>query len=121
MKHYEGLKGLFSIGQAKWTTKNYKNALTYLRSQIRGELEKARRQTVDHLIITTNAQLREEHVAELEQLQGRKLKSLQVWHNEKLTLKLQSHLFLCHYYFGNPQFPAFVPSPVYFPMMKICS
>ena len=73
---------------------------------------------MDHLIITTNAQLRDEHVAQLERLQGRKLKSLQIWHNEKLTLKLQSHRFLCHYYFGNAQFPAFVPAPIYFPIYE---
>jgi hypothetical protein len=111
---YEGLTGVFSI-QAKWTTKNFKNALTYLQSQVAEELKKARRQKVDHLIITTNAQLRDEHVAQLERLKGRKLKTLQIWHNEKLTLKLQTHSFLCHYYFGNAQFPAFVPPPVYFP------
>ena len=114
---YEGLTGLFSI-QAKWTTKNFKNALTYLQSQIAEELQKARRQKVDHLIITTNAQLRDEHVARLERLKGRKLKTLQIWHNEKLTLKLQTHSFLCHYYFGNAQFPAFVPPPVYFPIYE---
>jgi hypothetical protein len=110
---YERLAGLFSI-QAKWTSKNFKPALTYLQSQIAEELKNARRQKVDHLIITTNAQLRDEHVAQLERLKGRKLKTLQIWHNEKLTLKLQTHSFLCHSYFGNAQFPAFVPPPVYF-------
>ena len=114
---YEGLTGLFSV-QAKWTTKNFKNALAYLQSQIAEELEKAQRQKADHLIITTNAQLRDEHVAQLERLKGRKLKSLQIWHNEKLTLKLQSHPFLCHHYFGNAQFPAFVPPPFYFPIYE---
>jgi len=110
---YEGLIGLFSI-QAKWTTKNFKGAVTYLRIEIREELKKAKAQKVDHLIITTNAQLREEHVTQLEKLKGRNTKTLQIWHNEKLTLKLQTHPFLCHYYFGNAQFPAFVPSPIYF-------
>jgi len=110
---YESLVGLFSI-QAKWTTKNHNEAFDYLKSKIPKEVTKAEKQGVNHLIITTNAELRVEHITELQKLKGNKLDTLQVWHREKLTYKLVKHAYLCHEFFGKPQFPAFVPPSTYF-------
>ena len=65
------------------------------------------------MVITTNAQLRVDHVVELQNLKGDTLDSVQVWHRELLESKLVAHPFLCHFYFGDPQFPAFVPTDLY--------
>ncbi len=110
---YQEQTGVFSI-QAKWTLKNFNDSEAYFKRELPKEIKKAESQNVDHLILTTNAKLRVEHVTNLQKLKPDTLKSLQVWHRESLTLKLYEHPFLCFFYFDNPQLPAFRPPEDYF-------
>ena len=110
---HRGKTGLFSV-QAKWTSKSFTEAITYLKQEIPKETKKAIGQKVDHLIITTNAELRPEQVIELTKKKPAKIKTLEVWHRETLTLKLYEQPFLCYFYFGKPQFPAFRTPESYF-------
>lgn len=116
----EGTDGLFSI-QAKFTNKSHQSAFNYLKStllgtaSIKGEIKKAEENKVDHLRISTNAELKVDQVNELEKLaNGFQLKSLKIWYREQLSQRISRDPFICHYFFGNPQFPAFVPTSVYF-------
>ena len=109
---YEGLKGVFSI-QAKWTTKNLNDAVTWLKTETEKEINNALKNKVAHLRIATNAQLRVEHVSTLENLRPQELLTLHVWHRENLELRIERQPFVRYYFFGDPQFPTFVPSNVY--------
>jgi len=110
--NYEGLKGAFSI-QAKWTKKNFNDAAYYLKAEINDEIKKALNNDVDHLRIATNAELRKKHVSDLESLKPPNLQTLNVWHREALSLKIEKQPFIRYYFFGKPQFPTFVPSNIY--------
>ena len=110
--NYEGLKGAFSI-QAKWTKKNFNDAAASLKTVINDEIQKALGNNVDHLIIATIAELRKEHVTDLESLKPPNLQTLNVWHRETLSLKIEKQPFIRHYFFNKPQFPTFVPSNIY--------
>jgi hypothetical protein len=110
---YADNTGLFSI-QAKFTTKDHDDAKAYLDKEIKKELKKAKNQKVNHLIITTNANLRVNHITDLEALKIEGINTLQIWHREKLELLLYEHFFLCNFYFEKPQYPAFIPPDFFF-------
>ncbi len=109
---YEGLKGSFSI-QAKWTKKNFKPAMASLDQDVKKEIEKAVRNRDEHLRIATNAELRPNQVARLQNLKPPALKTVYVWHRENLTIRIEKQSFLLHHFFGKPQFPSFVPCNLY--------
>ncbi len=110
--YFDGLKGRFSI-QAKWTKKSFNDAMPHLTRAIKEEIKKALNTGVDHLRIATNAELRKTQVDELEKLKVKELKSLFVWYRENLTLRIEKQAFIRYYFFGKPQFPAFVPANIY--------
>jgi hypothetical protein len=114
---YEGLEGVFSI-QAKWTTKDFKKAATWLKGEVRKEIKKALKNKVDHLRIATNAQLGKDHVSALQNLRPQKLRTLYVWHRENFEVRIERQPFVTHYFFGNPQFPTFIPSNIYMAHME---
>ncbi len=114
---YENQTGLWSI-QSKHTLKNFKEAVKYLSSEIKGALESAKRNNVDHLRIATNAQLKRDQVKELEKLNNGEVKTLNVWYRENLTVRIEKQPFLRHYFFGDPQNAAFVPWDIYFKCEK---
>ena len=105
--------GLWSI-QSKWTGKSFSEALSSLRPRIKDELCKAEANGVDHLRIATNAKLRAEHVTALEDLDTGEVSTLRVWHREQLTQRIERQPWVRHSFFGDPQYPAFVPWNTYF-------
>ncbi len=108
----EGIEGVFSF-QAKWTKYNRKEAKDYLKTCIPTEIEKAIGKGVQHLRISTNAELDVDQVRELEALDKGSLTSLKVWQREALTLRIEKRPFLMHMYFGLPQHPLFLPWDFY--------
>ena len=110
---YEGLKGKWSI-QSKWTLKSFKSAASYLTGQIKEELKKAQSDKVNHLRIATNAELRVDQVRKLGKLNDGKVDTLEIWHRENLTIRIERQPFLIHYFFDQPQYPKFVPWNIYF-------
>jgi len=109
---FEGEKGVFSI-QAKWTQKSFDDAAAYLRQEIKKEIRKALGNKVNHLKISTNAELRVEHITQMESLKPKELQTLRVWHRENLAIRIDRQPFIRHLFFGNAQFPAFVPPNIY--------
>ncbi len=110
---YENVSGKWSI-QSKWTKKSFTEAVKHLKREIKKELQKAQRNKVEHLRIVTNAELTVDQVKELESLNHSELKTLGVWHRENLTMRIEKQPFLSHLFFGDPQFPKFVPCNTYF-------
>ena len=78
------------------------------------EIQKALSNKVDHLRIVTNAELRVDQVKELESLNHSELRTLGVWHRENLNMRIEKQPFLKHLFFGDPQFPKFVPWNTHF-------
>lgn len=108
------LDGLFSI-QSKWTTKSHAEALKHLKAEIKKELNKARENNVDYLIIATNAELKVKQInSELKVLNKGEVKTLDIWHRENLTLRIERQPFLTSKYFDILLYPVFVPSNIYF-------
>jgi len=110
---FDNLEGLFSI-QSKWTQKNFNEAEKHLKSEINDEIKKAINNKVEHLRIATNAELRVNQVKALENLKPGEIKSLYVWHREKLNIRIEWQPFLRYYYFESPSIPLFVPHWLYF-------
>ncbi|HEX7319982.1 MAG TPA: hypothetical protein VF399_06485 [bacterium] len=110
---YENKSGAWSI-QSKWTTKSHKNAIPHLKNEIKKELKNAQKNNVDHLRIATNAELDVNEVRILEVMNKRKTKTLKIWAREDLTMRIEKQPFLRYYFFGDPQFPMFVPWKIYF-------
>jgi len=117
--YYSGLypkekkEGIYSI-QSKWTTKNLKGAVKILKPQIKKELDTAQNNKVEYLKIVTNAKLKTEHILELENLSGKKVKDLRIWHRENLTIRIEKQPWLRYHFFDYPQHPLFVPYNNYF-------
>lgn len=112
---YRGKTGLWSF-QSKWTQKSFKDAFTTLRTALTGpdgELEKAKKNNVNFLVITTNAELKVDQVTELEELKGDYVDELYIYHREKLRPLIQFHPYLRFLYFDDPQEPQFVPANHY--------
>ena len=110
---YENVSGKWSI-QSKWTKKSFTEAVKHLKGEIKKELQKAGSNKVEHLRIVTNAELTVDQVKELESLNQDEVKTLRVWHRENLTMRIEKQPFLRHLFFGDPQFPKFVPWNTYF-------
>jgi len=104
--------GLWSI-QAKHTSKSGQEALSWLKGEVKEELEKAEGNEVDYLLIATNAELRADYVAALQQLNTGQVTELIVWHREALRQKIEGQPWIVSRYFGVPQHPAFVPEHEY--------
>lgn len=121
--YYEGYypnekeSGVWSI-QSKWTTKSFKQAVALLRKEIEKELANAKRNKVGHLRIATNAELKVEQVKDLESLNKRHVKTLKLWHREELTRRIELQPFLKYYFFGQPQYPKFIPWNLYFEQIE---
>ncbi|NQU32906.1 MAG: hypothetical protein HQ521_06695, partial [Bacteroidetes bacterium] len=105
--------GLFSI-QSKWTKKSFDDAYKYLGSVIKKELINAKKKKVEHLRISTNAELRVEHVLNLELLATNKVKTLIIWHRERLTIRIEKQAYLRFLFFKDYQHPALVDSASYY-------
>ncbi len=69
---------------------------------------------VDHLRLATSANLRNELIVELENLNGGRVKTFKVWHGQDLLMRIEQQPFLRSYYFGSPAIPLFVPPSIYF-------
>ncbi|MBU7028783.1 MAG: hypothetical protein HXS48_17750 [Theionarchaea archaeon] len=110
---YEKQDGLWSI-QSKWTKKSHKDAFDHLKKEIKKELQKAKKKNVDHLRIATNAELKVDHIIELEKLNNGEVVSLRVWHREELERRIDLQPYLRYRFFGFPQYPKFVLSNEYF-------
>jgi len=106
-------KGEWSI-QAKCTKKSFKDAMRYLKRQVKKELLKAMKKQIEHLRIATNAELKVEQVLELESLKTNDVNTLRVWHRERLALRIEQQPFVRHLFFGSPQYPMLVPANIYF-------
>lgn len=116
---YDNLNGLYSI-QSKWTTKSHKEAVKHLKKEIGKELIKAKENNVEHLRIATNAELKVEQInSELKSLNQGEVNTLEIWHREDLTLRIERQPFLCSYFFGKLLYPVFIPSNTYFENPKI--
>lgn len=109
----EGLEGLYCI-QAKYTKHNLNDAMPSLMQWAEEELEKAKKNKVDHLRLATCADLREEHIAKLEALNKGHVKTFKVWHGHDLLMRIEQEPFLRSYYFDSPAIPLFVPASIYF-------
>ena len=110
---YENVSGKWSI-QSKWTKKSFTEAVKHLKGEMKKEIQKALSNKVDHLRIVTNAELTVDQVKELESLNHSELKTLGVWHRENLNMRIEKQPFLKHLFFGDPQFPKFVPWNTHF-------
>lgn len=109
----EGLKGTYSI-QAKWTKHNLNDAMLTLRERVKKELKKAKKNDVQHLRLATSAELRKEHIDELEKLNSNEVESFKIWARELLDLRISQQPFLRYFYFKSPSIPLFVPPAIYF-------
>lgn len=109
----EKLQGLYCI-QAKYTKHNFNAAMNSLSEWAKEELEKARKNNVDHLRLATTAQLRDEHIAKIEKLNKKQVRTFKIWHGQDLINRIELEPFLRLYYFGSPAIPLFVPSSIYF-------
>lgn len=109
----EKKEGIYSI-QSKWTTKNLKGAVKILKPQIRKELDKSHKNKVEYLRIATNAELKTEHILELENLNEKEVKNLKIWHRENLTMRIEKQPWLRYYFFDYPQHPLLTPCEHYF-------
>jgi hypothetical protein len=109
----EAKDGVWSI-QSKWTTKSFKDAMPHLEAEVKKELENAAANQVNHLRIATNAELKVEQVLMLQDIAKDTTIGLLVWQREQLTQRIEMQPFLRHFFFGDPQFPKFVPWNIYF-------
>lgn len=109
----ENLSGDICI-QAKYTKHSLKKAYELLRGEVVKELDKAKRNKVDHVIMVTNAELNVDYIKDLISLNTYSNISLYIWDREKLTLKIEKQPFLRSYYFSSPAIALFIPSSVYF-------
>ena len=109
---YLGLAGITAV-QAKWTTLNHDQAYNWLRVQVNQELTKAQGNSVDNLILATNAELRVNHVTMLEGLNVGQVTTFHIYHREKLALLIERYPYLKHKYFALPQQPFLFPGPDY--------
>ncbi len=109
----EDLSGDICI-QAKFTKHSLKQAYDYLRGEVVKELDKAKRNNINYLILVTNAELNVPYITNLVALNEDSDVRLWIWDREKLTLKIEKQPFLRFYFFDNPAVPLFVPAPIYF-------
>ncbi|MFA5870300.1 MAG: hypothetical protein WC842_00180 [Candidatus Paceibacterota bacterium] len=114
---YMGLKGVWNF-QAKWTKHNLEAAYKQLQREIKKELEKAKKNKVNFLLVATNADLRigtDDHIGKLEKLNENKkfVDQLFIWPRANLESKTTQYPLLRHNYFGDPQEPTFVPAHVF--------
>jgi len=109
----EGLEGRYCI-QSKYTKHNLNDAMPSLTQWAEEELEKARRNQVDHLRLATCADLREEHIAKIESLNKGRVKTFKIWHGHDLLMRIEQEPFLRSYYFDSPAITLFVPASIYF-------
>ncbi|MBW2045620.1 MAG: hypothetical protein JRI96_12175 [Deltaproteobacteria bacterium] len=109
----ENIQGKFCI-QAKCTMKSFNDAMASLKAWIKRELENAQKNNVEHLRLATRAELRKEHLEELENVDEGTVKTFKIWHRELLDLRINQQPFLRYTYFGRPSIPLFVPPSIYF-------
>lgn len=109
----EGLEGRYCI-QAKYTKHNLNKAMQSLTQWAEEELEKAKRNQVDHLRLATCSDLREEHVAKIEALNKGRVKTFKIWHGHDLLMRIEREPFLRSYYFDSLAIPLFIPASIYF-------
>jgi len=109
----EGLEGRYCI-QAKYTKHNLSEAMPSLTQWANEELEKAKKNVVDHLRLATCADLTVEQIANIESLNKGHVKTFCVWHGHDLLMRIERQPFLRSYYFDSPAIPLFVPGPTYF-------
>jgi hypothetical protein len=113
----ENMKGLWAI-ESKWTTQSFDSAAAYLRTQVRSTLAKAEENRVQHLRIATNAELRVAQVVNLELLGKGQVRTLAVWHRERLSIRIERQPFLRMFFFDQAQRPKFVPTSQYMSEME---
>ena len=82
--------------------------------EIRGELANAQSNGVSHVRIATNAELTIPQVTNLQALNHGEVTTLRVWHREELTQRIERQPWVRYLFFGDPQYPAFVPWNTYF-------
>lgn len=109
----EGLEGRYCI-QAKHTKHNLNDAMPSLLQWAGEELEKAKKNQIDHLRLATCADLRDEHITKIEALNKGHVKTFKIWHGHDLLMRIEREPFLRSYYFDSPAIPLFVPTSVYF-------
>lgn len=119
---YMGIDGLWSF-QAKFTEKSLDAAFEDLKAVVKDELDKARENKVDNLVIITKADLRigeanghgqfKGHVMELEKLNTGQVKNLYIWHREKLEMLINKWPWIRFNYFQVAQYPKFIPGNDY--------
>lgn len=109
----EGVEGRYCI-QAKYTKHNLSEAMPSLTQWANEELEKAKKNKVDHLRLATCADLTVEQIAKIEALNNGHVKTFKVWHGHDLLMRIERQPFLRSYYFDSPSIPLFVPGPTYF-------
>ena len=110
---YMNLIGVWSF-QAKWTKHDLDKAYKQLRSELKKELKKAKKNGVRYLVLATNADLRigtDDHIGKLEKLNenNKYVEDLFVWPKANLESKIVQYPWLRHYYFDDCQEPMFVP------------
>jgi len=113
----EDISGKWMI-QSKWTKHSGKKAYEHLRREVRDSARKAKANKVQHLRVATNADLKVEYVQTLENMKEGQGCSLHIWPRETLTTRIEHQPYLRHLFFGRPQYPKFVPWPVYFQEME---
>lgn len=122
--YYEGYypleetEGIYSI-QSKWTSQSFTKAVRHLKKEIIKELKNTKSKNVDHLRIATNAELKPEDVIKLKLLNKDDIKSLEVWHRENLTIRIERQPFVRHFFFGDPQHIVFIPWNIYFEKLEL--
>lgn len=114
---YMQLEGIWNF-QAKWTKHNLNEAYKQLREELKKELEKAKKNKVQFLLLATNADLKvgtDDHIGKLEKLNKNKkyVEKLFIWPRANLESKIVKYSFLRNLYFGDPQEPMFVPPQAY--------
>ncbi|MFA6357391.1 MAG: hypothetical protein WCY09_01800 [Candidatus Omnitrophota bacterium] len=105
--------GVFSV-QSKWTKKSFDEAGEYLKTVVKEELKKAKDNKVNHLRISTNAELRIEHVLELQSINKGDVETLEIWSRENLEMRIIRYPYLRFLFFKEYPYPALVDSGYYY-------
>ena len=112
---YGGVNGTF-LFQAKWTSKqDLTEAFKSIKSVLPSELEKARDQAVNHVILATNAKLQVgSHIPDLEALNDGHVDNLFVYDQTKLEQIIDKYPWIKYKYFNQAAEPLFSPAENYF-------
>ena len=69
-------------------------------------------------MVATNAELSPSYIRQLISLKKKPIREIFIWDREALSQRINAQPWLKYQFFGNPQFPLFVPASDYFPELE---